>query len=194
MEDFNFNNLQSMMNEFNGRITDAALALKNIYKRRVKWKCVEFIIDEIPEPSHRPRISHGYRFYVPGAAKHQAYFDKFVRPKLNGLFVSTPCKVFMDVYCPTPKSFTKTQKILAEMKILRPWGNVGDVDNFFKAYTDCLMPNEKRGHIGILEDDCLIIHNETNKFYSATPRIEIRIEYMVNIPKEMLSILRLNKQ
>ena len=38
-----------------------------------------------------------------------------------------------DIFVQTPKSFTDCQKILAEMRILRPWGNIGDVDNFEKG-------------------------------------------------------------
>lgn len=159
---------------------------------KIKWKSVSFTIPTVPEPSHRPRLC-GYRVYVPGAAKNQSYFDKFVRPKLNGLFIDTPCKIDLNIYCKTPSSFTKAQTVLAEMKIIRPWGNTGDVDNFEKAVYDQMQPNEKRGHVGIMENDSLIIESHTNKYYSITPRYEVTIYYMESIPKKILKILRLDR-
>lgn len=165
-----------------------ALALYSL----MKWKKVSFTIPTIPEPSHRPRLC-GYRVYVPGAAKNQAFFNRVVRPKLKGLYIDTPCKVTVDIFLPTPKSFSKTQSILAEMRILRPWVNTGDVDNFDKAVFDMLQPNEKRGHVGIMSNDCLIIESHTNKYYSRNPRYEIMISYMDNISDALASTLRLNK-
>ena len=157
----------------------------------IKWKRVTFTIPLIPVPSHRPRLC-GYRVYVPGAAKNQSFFDRNVRPKLNGLFIDTPCKIDVDIYCRTPISFTKTQTILAEMGVLRPWVNTGDVDNFDKAVYDMLQPNEKRGHVGIMENDCLIIESHSNKYYSRNPRYEITITYMEEMPDSIRNVMRLN--
>lgn len=157
----------------------------------IKWKRVTFTIPLMPVPSHRPRLC-GYRVYVPGAAKNQSFFDRNVRPKLNGLFIDTPCKVDVDIFCRTPVSFTKTQVILAEMGVLRPWVNTGDVDNFDKAVFDMLQPNEKRGHVGIMENDCLIIESHSNKYYSRNPRYEITITYMEEMPDSIRNVMRLN--
>ena len=156
-----------------------------------KWKRITFTIPLMPVPSHRPRLC-GYRVYVPGAAKNQSFFDRNVRPKLNGLFIDTPCKIDVDIFCRTPVSFTKTQVILAEMGVLRPWVNTGDVDNFDKAVFDMLQPNEKRGHVGIMENDCLIIESHSNKYYSRNPRYEITITYMEEIPDSIRNVMRLN--
>lgn len=158
----------------------------------IKWKKVKFTIPRIPEPSHRPRLC-GYRVYVPGAAKNQSFFDKHVRPKLHGLFIDTPCRVDVDIYCKTPISFTKTQTILAEMGVLRPWVNTGDIDNFLKSVYDQIQPNEKRGHVGIMENDCLIIESHSNKYYSLNPRYEITITYMESMPDSIRNVMRLNK-
>lgn len=158
----------------------------------IKWKRVKFDIPLIPVPSHRPRLC-GYRVYVPGAAKNQSFFDKHVRPKLNGLFIDTPCKIDVDIFCRTPTSFTKAQTILAEMGVLRPWVNTGDVDNFDKAVYDMLQPNEKRGHVGIMENDCLIIESHSNKYYSLNPRYEVTITFMEEMPDSIRNVMRLNK-
>ncbi len=158
----------------------------------IKWKKIKFTIPLIPEPSHRPRLC-GYRVYVPGAAKNQSFFDRNVRPKLNGLFIDTPCKIEADIFCKTPMSFTKTQTILAEQRVLRPWVNTGDVDNYDKAIYDMMQPNEKRGHVGIMENDCLIIESKSNKYYSLNPRYEITITYMEEMPDSIRNVMRLNK-
>jgi Holliday junction resolvase RusA-like endonuclease len=77
------------------------------------------------------------------------------------------------------------------MGILRPWGNTGDVDNFSKTILDMVQPNEKRGHIGIMENDCLVYEMNSRKFYSINPRYELRITYMDKVPDQILKLLRL---
>lgn len=158
----------------------------------IKWKRVSFTIPMTPKPSQRPRLC-GYRVYVPGASKNGSFFNKNVLPTLKGLFITTPCKVKLDIYVATPVSFTKTQKCLAEMKVLRPWTSTGDVDNYEKAVFDMIQPNEKRGHIGILSNDSLIINSCTDKYYSINPRYELTIDYMDNIPESISKVLKLNK-
>ena len=178
-----------MLKEAGDKVASLVAATVDMYKK-IKWKTVVIEIPTVPEPSHRPRLS-GYRVYVPGAAKHQRFFNKHVLPKLHGLFISYPCKVDLDIYCPTPKSFNRTQKIIAEMGLLRPWVNTGDVDNFAKSALDMIQPNEKRGHIGIMENDCLVYEMNTRKFYSINPRYEMRITYMDKVPSEIMKLLRL---
>ena len=79
------------------------------------------------------------------------------------------------------------------MKMIRPWVNTGDVDNYTKAALDMIQPNEKRNIIGIMSNDCLVLETVCNKYYSETPRYEIVISYMTNIPNELLKIMKLNK-
>ena len=187
----NQSNVNRLLNEASSKVADLVAAIVDSYKG-IKWKRVTIEIPMVPEPSHRPRLS-GYRVYVPGAAKNQRFFNKHVLPKLHGLFITTPCKVELDIFCQTPKSFNRTQTIVAEMGLLRPWVNTGDVDNFAKAALDMLQPNDKRGHIGIMENDCLVYEMNTRKFYSINPRYEMKITYMDKIPPEILKILRLYK-
>lgn len=189
--DTNQENVNAMLKASNDRTKSFVASCINVFNS-IRWKTVSFVIPMAPEPSHRPRLS-GYRVYVPGAAKNQSFFNKHVLPKLNGLFITTPCKVKADFYIQTPKSFSNAQKILAEMRILRPWGNVGDVDNYAKSVLDSFQPNEKRGHIGIMSNDCLVISSQERKFYSINPRTEVTIEYMdkKNIPDTLKKVLRM---
>lgn len=185
----NRNTVTTLLEEAGSKVAGLVAATVDLYKR-IKWRVVVIEIPTVPEPSHRPRLS-GYRVYVPGAAKHQRFFNKHVLPKLDGLFITKPCKVDLDIYCPTPKSFNRTQKILAEMGLLRPWVNTGDVDNYAKAALDMIQPNEKRGHIGIMENDCLVYEMTSRKFYSTNPRYVMTITYMDTIPSEIIKLLRL---
>lgn len=187
--DINNQNVQSLINASNGRTRSFVADCINVYKS-IKWKSVSFVIPTEPIPSHRPRLC-GHRVYVPGAAKNQSFFNKHVLPTLNGLFITTPCKIKSDIYIKTPKSFSMAQKILSEMGILRPWGNVGDVDNYEKAIYDQMQPNEKRGHVGIMANDSLIIEAQSKKFYSMTPRYEITISFMGKIPDKLKNVLRM---
>lgn len=56
-----------------------------------------------------------------------------------------------------------------------------------------MQPNEKRNHIGIMSNDCLVIETVVNKYYSTTPRYEVIISYMDKIPPDLMKIMRLDK-
>lgn len=170
------NGLDEYLKNCNRRTIQQVAEIAEIMSN-IRWKSVSFTINTEPIPSHRPRLC-GYRVFVPGAAKAQAYFNKKVLPKLNGLFISTPMRITADFYFRTPKSFTKTQTALAEMKILRPWGNIGDNDNLEKSLMDQMQINIKRGHKGLISNDCLVVELHSNKYYSMTPRTDVWIEYM----------------
>ena len=189
--DLNTKNMNELLNSVSEKIRNNVAGCVQIVSS-IKWKKVSFIIPMKPEPSHRPRLC-GYRVYVPGAAKNATFFNNHVLPKLKGLFIDTPCRVKLDIYVETPASFTKTQKCLAEMKILRPWGHTGDVDNYCKAALDMMQPNEKRGHQGVLSDDSLVIEMNSYKYYSMSPRYELTISYMGNIPESVKKIMKLER-
>ena len=189
--DLNTKNMNELLNSVSEKIRNNVAGCVQIVSS-IKWKKVSFIIPMKPEPSHRPRLC-GYRVYVPGAAKNATFFNNHVLPKLKGLFIDTPCKVKLDIYVETPASFTKTQKCLAEMKILRPWGHTGDVDNYCNAALDMMQPNEKRGHQGVLSDDSLVIEMNSYKYYSMSPRYELTISYMGTIPESVKKIMKLER-
>lgn len=189
--DVNHENLMRMLNEASGR-TIGAVEQFSFGIKKIRWKTVSFTIPTTPEPSHRPRLC-GYRVYVPGAAKNQSFFDKNVRPTLGGLFITTPCQIIADAYMETPKSFTQTQKILAEMRLIRPWTNSGDVDNISKALYDMMGGNKKRGIKGIMIDDCIVVDSITRLYYSATPRYEVTIKYMSNVDAKLMKLLRIDR-
>ena len=188
----NEKNYVQMMNSLNSSKQAELGTVVRICRKGIKWKSVSFTIPTAPVPSHRPRLSNN-RIYVPGAAKNATYFNRHVLPTLNGLMISTPCKVDARFYIKTPSSFNKIQMLLAELGLIRPWGRNGDVDNFSKTVLDQIQPNEKRGHVGILKDDALVFEMNSRKYYSVTPRSEVTITYMDSIPQKLLHILRLDK-
>ena len=191
MLDVNRENELKMREEFsNGILNNVAGAIGFI--EYIKWNKIRIVINMEPKPSQRPRLS-GYRVYVPGAYKNTAFFHKNVLPTLKGIWIDTPCKTKLDIYVKTPESFTKTQKLLAEMRILRPWAHIGDIDNYEKSVYDAIQGNQKRGHNGIMSDDSLIIESHSNKYYSISPRYEIEISYMKEIPEQIKSVLKLRK-
>lgn len=190
--DKNKENLLELLTNVSEKVKSNVATIMTL-TNRIKWKKVFITIPMIPKPASRPRLS-GYRVYVPGAHKNGSFFNKQVLPTLGDLFITTPCRVKLDIFVPIPQAFNQTQKCLAEMKVLRPWSHTGDVDNYEKSVYDMIQPNEKRGHTGVLYDDSLIIEALTNKYYSSTPRYELTISYMDKIPNEILNILRLDKK
>lgn len=188
----NEKNYVQMMNSLNSSKQAELGTVVRVCRKGIKWKSVSFTIPTAPVPSHRPRLSNN-RIYVPGAAKNATFFQRHVLPTLNGLMISTPCKVDARFYIRTPSSFSKIQTLLAELGLIRPWGRNGDVDNFSKTVLDQIQPNEKRGHVGILKDDALVFEMNSRKYYSITPRTDVTITYMDSIPQKLLHILRLDK-
>ncbi len=191
MSDVNHENELRMREEYSNSILNN-VATTISYWKHIGWSTVKITINNEPKPSQRPRLS-GYRVYVPGAYKNAAFFNKNVLPTLGDLWIDTPCKMNVDIYAKTPNSFSKAQKLLAEMKILRPWSHTGDIDNYCKSAMDQIQPNKKRGHKGILADDSLVIELTSNKYYSISPRYEITITYMNKIPESIKNILKLRK-
>jgi Holliday junction resolvase RusA-like endonuclease len=192
MSDINHENELQMREEYSNTVINN-VAQTISYFKHITWTTVKISINKEPKPSQRPRLS-GYRIYVPGAYKNTAFFHKNVMPTLGDLWIDTPCKAELDIYVKTPTSFSKAQKLLAEMKILRPWAHTGDIDNFEKEVWDACQGNKKRGHRGILSDDSLIIESHTNKYYSISPRYEVTFTYMNKIPECIKNILKLRKR
>lgn len=144
--------------------------------RSTKKKKLSMIFYMVPKPSHRPRQG-GIRkkvFYVKNASFNNEIFKEFIDSndhikKLHGV-ISTPCKIDMDFYLPTPLTANKIDKLLAELRLFYPISRP-DIDNILKTYLDMIQKH-------LLLDDSLIIDSRVRKFYSIKPRIEITIEYL----------------
>lgn len=186
--DLNITNVNQLMSEATNRTKDKVRIAADEFSK-INWAEQEIIIPLAPKPSQRPRLS-GYRVYVPGAAKNATFFNNRILPKYKDVWIDTPCIVYADIYMATPASFSDAQKIMAEMKVLRPWTHTGDIDNLQKSLFDMIQPNAKRHHRGIMADDSLIIETYVNKYYSMTPRYEMRIKYMVNVPEACLKFFK----
>ena len=188
--DINKENVKKMESEYSDSILNNVAKAINDFQH-IKWKIVRFTVNIEPKPSQRPRLC-GRRIYVPGASRNTAFFHKYMMPELKDVWIDKPCIIDMDVFMKTPESFTKTQKMLAELKILRPWTHTGDIDNLMKSYMDMIQGNKKRGHVGIMSDDCLVIGTTSNKYYSVSPRVEITIKYMDRIPNNMYHMMKIS--
>lgn len=191
IRDFRLPTKKEILESFSENIRNKVGDIISLWTMSIKWESIVLHIPMSPSPSHRPRLN-GYRVYVPGASKNAQFFDKYVRPSLDGLYIHSPCKFNLGIFIETPQSLTQTQKLLAELHVLRPWGSKGDIDNYEKAVYDMIQPNVKRGHIGILSDDSLIIDAHTKKYYSRTPRYELEITYMTNIPDELRKVMKMD--
>jgi Holliday junction resolvase RusA-like endonuclease len=158
--------------------------------KRIKRKRITFIWYTEPHPSQRPRASFrgGYiKMHVPLAAETKENFAKFFTGMFpNWVPISTPMTYNIKTYLKTPTSFPRSHKILAELGVIRPWGNVGDTDNLWKAYTDCAVGS-------CIKEDCLVDDMRTQKFYSTKPRVEFEIIYYDRWPKGFQPIRKENE-
>lgn len=155
---------------------DLKVAVRRI--KRIGSKKIKFTLWKVVRPSARPRVNNRRGFphmYVPRAAENGKWFDEWYK-KSDLPFISTPCKINIDVYVPTPTSWPLTKKVLAEMKLLRPWNRTGDIDNYCKSILDMIQH-------GMLSDDCLVIESTQRLYYSIKPHVDIEITYMNKCPQ-----------
>ena len=135
----------------------------------IDMEYLKIILDIIPEPTPRPRLSLG-RFYVSNSRTNNEFVRMMVTKEEDLYhFITTPCEFLVKSYFPIPKSFNRVDTILAELGLIefisRP-----DWDNLGKTYSDMIQK-------WILADDSLIIDGRSMKYYSLKPRVEITIKY-----------------
>lgn len=137
---------------------------------KAKWEELNFVIYFTPKSTPRPRAGkHG--FYVKGAADNSRAFKDFIENSEHDFGIITTATVFVtDLYLPIPAQMNRIEKILAELKLIRPVVKP-DWDNAGKTYSDMIQKH-------LLLEDCLIIDGRTRKFYSSKPRIEMKLKFM----------------
>ena len=153
------------------------------------FETIKIILYEEPEGSPRPRFRLINRQNLSNSALSNPNFvhvysitgaedNRYLQRRLmtEGDFVNiqgllwSPCDVEFNTFSKTPNSFNATDKILAEIGLIRPLTKP-DWDNIGKKYSDMFNNN-------IWLDDTLVIDGTVRKFYSALPRIEINLRYM----------------
>lgn len=137
-----------------------------------KWEEFSFIIHYTPQATPRPRAGK-FGFYVKGAADNFKAFSKFMdelRETEQVGVITTPCKLMVDAYFPIPSGMNRFEKILAELKLIRPISKP-DWDNVGKTYSDMIQKS-------LLMEDSTIIEGTTRKYYSSRPRVEVNLKFM----------------
>lgn len=96
---------------------------------------------------------------------------KLVNFCLEDDYIVTAGEVIINViiFRSMPLSFSKTKKILCELRKIRPTKKP-DTDNYSKSIFDALKST-------VWKDDSQIVTEIVKKFYSEKPRIEISIKY-----------------
>ena len=144
------------------------------------------VLNEVPEGTPRPRfrITRGnygsvaasfpgfVRVYSLTGKEDQVYMQRLIGADLIQLdnLISTACNIDICTFSETPKQFTKSDKVLAEIGLIRPLQKP-DWDNIEKKYSDMFNSN-------IWLDDTLVVDGSIHKYFSVLPRVEIRIKYL----------------
>ena len=131
---------------------------------------LKIVLNIIPEPTPRPRITQFGKFYVKNSKTNNDFVKMMVREdKELYHFITTPCIFQVDNYFPIPKSFSRQDTLLAELGLIEMI-TIPDWDNLGKTYSDMIQK-------WILSNDSLIVRGISNKHYSLKPRVEITITY-----------------
>ena len=150
------------------------------------YETIRMIFYEIPEHTPRPRArfintknafsningASGFiQIYSITGRENKDFMKMYTKEHLSHLeqLICTPCDVEYRTYFPTPNSFSKTDKFLAEIGIIRPISKP-DFDNIEKSYSDAFSGN-------VWIDDVVVIDATLRKYYSILPRVEIDLKY-----------------
>lgn len=138
--------------------------------KTVKRREVSFTLYLTPEPTPRPRLSGGGRFfYVRGAAENSALFKKIVDDIQTLPIITTATEITVKSFLPIPSGMNRLEKLFAEMGFVHVY-STPDWDNLAKAYCDMIQKH-------LLLNDSLIWKGTSSKHYSTKPRIEMTIRY-----------------
>ena len=149
---------------------------------------VSLTIHQPPVQTQRPRATAYGHFYVPNAAKNKKNIRKEVAEQIDlSTFKLIQGMVILKIkfYIPIPKSFSLTDKILAEAKYIRPTV-VPDIDNYMKTYMDALTDV-------VWLDDGQVVESHAYKYYSIKPRVHITILYSTDTYCSVLNTYAKNK-
>jgi Holliday junction resolvase RusA-like endonuclease len=137
---------------------------------------IKLVYEDIPKGAKRPKLPPGFE---PGKKRRpydadkivKRHFASYIREQIgeDWKLIKGEVSVLLEVFRPSIKSFSKVEKVLAEMKLLRP-AKKPDTDNYAKLYMDSLK-------MILWEDDGQDIRLIVNKYYSARPRVEMTIQY-----------------
>lgn len=127
-------------------------------------KELEISVDITPVPQKRPRVTR-FGAYDPQKVDKEAFGGLVQLPAEHEPF-KTAVHVELILYVPLPKSYSKKKKaeLLGTYHTSR-----GDVDNFFKLYTDKLTD------LGVWIDDNIVASTTIKKFWAETGSVYIKI-------------------
>lgn len=145
-------------------------AIKKLISKQ--WHEINFVFYIVPKATPRARYSgRTFTFYVNDAASNSDFFKKFMEEFMPGFsLITTPTIFDMDIFMPTPNQMNKIEKVLAELKLIHAISKP-DWDNVGKTYSDMVQKH-------LLLDDAIICNGRVAKYYSAKPRVEIKIKYL----------------
>lgn len=134
------------------------------------------LLFEIPgniQPQERPRFStfSGHvRAVDPIKSRDFKHFVKMVAAEhAPAALIETEIHLFVDIYRPIPKSFSKKKRAEAILGLLRPTKKP-DLDNLVKGIKDGLSKV-------IWQDDAQIVEMTVRKFYSENPRAVVKLDW-----------------
>lgn len=133
---------------------------------------MKFIIDGIPVGKGRPRFSNRggvARAYSPSKTReYETYVKACYKEQCNNAKpTSNALEICIDAYYPVPKATTKANRSEMLTDTQRPTKKP-DADNIAKVIMDAL---NEAAYI----DDKQVVGLRVNKWYAATPRVEVEI-------------------
>ena len=133
---------------------------------------IQFTVLGDPQAQGRPRAGKTRRgktvVYDPSKSRdYKQYVQLVASQHAPEIPLEGSLSVYIKVYRPIPKSFSKKRTAEAEAGIFRPTTKP-DNTNYAKGIEDALN--------GVIyKDDSMIVDLRVSKFYSSKPRIEVEI-------------------
>lgn len=141
----------------------------NDYMNKDSYQSINLIYYGEPKAQARARLSSNFsHFYDPDKSFKQ-FVNEQIRNQLGSDFKPISKEIYFTAryYKTTPKKYGRTDRVLAELGVLRPIVKP-DIDNYEKLFYDAL-------HGLLYTDDSVVIRGDHQKFYSCKPRVEVEI-------------------
>jgi len=139
------------------------------YLDESSYKKINLIYYGEPKAQARARLNSNFsHFYDPDKSFKQ-FVNEQIRNQLGNDFKPISKEIYFTAryYKTTPKKYNKSDRVLAELGVIRPTIKP-DIDNYEKLFYDAL-------HGILYTDDSVVIRGDHQKFYSCKPRVEVDI-------------------
>ena len=139
------------------------------YQNPDEYKKLNITFYGEPRAQKRHRAASNMSHFYDPSKSFKVYVNESIRNELGNDFKPIATEIYFNAkyYRPYPKSTSRKNSVLMELGVIRPTVKP-DLDNYTKLLYDALKNL-------LYTDDSIIVGDDSQKYFSAKPRVEIEI-------------------